>query len=195
MTSWKHIKIAKTQNQIADFISHRWSPLAFADIPIHQSVLETLFEAASWSYSANNAQPWDYYYAHRSEEPGFSKLLSCLVPVNQLWAKNAAVLIAAVARKKMENGTLNSFAKHDLGAANSVLSSQAVTMNVYTHLMGGFDTQKTLVELDLDAEEKEPVVFMALGYLGEAEQLEEPFLSRELSPRFRRPLSETIHQL
>jgi hypothetical protein len=35
-------------------------------------------------------------------------------------------------------------------------------------------------------------VVLALGYLGEAEQLEEPFLSREKAARTRKPVSEFV---
>jgi nitroreductase len=194
MIQVKHIKIAETKYPLADFISQRWSPRAFADKAISTDALETILEAASWSYSANYAQPWEYYFAHHGDA-GFDKLVACLMPGNQAWAKNAAVLLVAVAKKKFENDSLNPFSKHDLGAANANLTAQAFTMGIYTHVMGGFDSQKVITELQLNTDEKEPVVCIAMGYRGEAELLEEPFLARELSPRSRRPLSEILKQI
>lgn len=188
-------KVAQSQYKLADFITHRWSPRAFSEKTIDQPSLHTILEAATWSYSANNAQPWEYYYAHRADVQGFQKLLSCLLPGNQTWAKQAAVLIVAVVRKNFDNGHPNPFAKHDLGAANANLSAQALTMGIYTHIMGGFDPLKTKEVLNLVEEEREAVVCIAMGYLGSAEQLEEPFLSRELAPRSRKAVSECSQRI
>lgn len=188
-------KIAATKHNLSEFIVQRWSPRAFSTKTVTEADLEGILEAASWAYSANNAQPWDYYFAHREDEQGFSKLLSCLVPANQIWAKNSAVLIAAVARKKFENGAVNSFARHDLGAANACLSAEAINRGIDTHVMGGFDGQKAITELQLNAEDQDPVVFIALGYRGDPSILEEPLLSRELNPRSRRALAESMHRI
>jgi nitroreductase len=112
------------------------------------------------------------------------------MPGNQPWAKNAAVMLAVLANKKLDNGAENKAAKHDVGAANTTLMLQALTMGIYGHVMGGFDTAKAIELLDIDTEMQEPVVFIALGYLDAPEKLEEPFKTRELTGRTRKSVSE-----
>lgn len=183
------IKLAKTTHPVIDLIKDRWSARSFSSKDISQKDLETILEAASWAFSANNAQPWNFVYAFR-KDASFEKLSSCLMPGNQPWAKNAAVLIAVIANKKLDNGVENKAAKHDIGAANATLMLQALSMEIYGHVMGGFDTVKAIEILNIDTEIQEPIVFIALGYLDAPEKLEEPFKTRELTPRTRKSLSE-----
>lgn len=182
-------KIPQTKYPVIDLIKKRWSARSFSDKPIGEESLATILEAASWAFSANNAQPWMYLYAHKNSS-SFEKLINCLMPGNRPWAKNAAVLMVVLVNKKLDNGNENKAAKHDAGAANASLMLQAIAMDIYGHVMGGFDAQKTIEALQIDTENYEPVVFIALGYLDSAEKLEEPFKTREITPRTRKPLSE-----
>jgi nitroreductase len=183
------IKIAKTQNPVIDLIKDRWSARAFSGKEISQKDLETILEAGSWAFSSNNAQPWHFVYAHR-KDASFQKLVNCLMPGNQPWAKNAAVLMVVLADKKNSNGTENRIARHDVGAANATLMLQALSMGIYGHVMGGFDAAKTIETLGIDPEVLDPVVMIALGYLDSPEKLEEPFKTRELTERSRKSVSE-----
>jgi nitroreductase len=185
-----NIKIPATETPVIDLIRNRWSPRSFADRPISETDLKTLFEAASWAFSAINLQPWEFIYAHKADTAAFGKLHHCLLPGNQPWAKNAAVLIAVLAEKKMANGGINKSAIHDVGAANATLMLQATSMGIYGHVMAGFDGDLAVKTLGINLEEKEPVVFIALGYLAEPDKLEEPFKTREITPRTRKPVSE-----
>lgn len=189
------VKIAKTKNDIIEVIKNRWSARSFSDKAISETNMETLFEAASWAFSANNAQPWEYIYAHREDKAAFDKLHGCLMAGNLPWTKNAAVLMAVLAHKKLDNGHENRAAKHDVGSANASLMLQATSMNIYGHVMGGFDPGKAIETLGIDTEVMEPVVFIALGYLDSPEKLDEPFKTRELTPRTRKPLSEIVKRL
>lgn len=191
MSTHKH---AQTQYPVADFIKHRWSPRSFTSQPIQDEDLRTLFEAAAWAPSAMNEQPWRFVYAHRAQTEAFQNLWNCLLPGNQPWAKNAAVLVVVLARKTMgPNNDLNRHYLHDTGLATGNLLLQAGTMGIHGHVMGGFDMAKTQEVLHLPAD-LEPASFLALGYVGEAEQLEEPFRSRELAARSRKPLREFVFE-
>jgi nitroreductase len=190
-----NIKKATTENPVHDLISSRWSARSFSGKAISQADLETLLEAASWAFSANNAQPWQYVYAHRSDTESFQKLWSCLMPGNQPWTDKAAVLMVSLIKKNFDNGKPNNTAKHDLGAANATLMLQATSMGIYGHPMAGFEKGKTVEALGLDPDEVEPVAFIALGYLDEADKLEEPFKGRELTPRTRKPVAEFAEQI
>jgi nitroreductase len=190
------LKTANTVYPVHDIIRSRWSPRAFSEAPIDEASLLTLFEAASWAASAFNEQPWSYIYAHRADEEGFQRLLSCLNPSNQSWAQQAAVLVLSIAKKQyVRNGKPNRHYMHDTGAANATLLIQAATQDIYGHMMAGFDYGKT-VEVFKLKEETEPVCFMALGYLGEdLTHLDEGKQLAENKGRSRKPVSDFIKKL
>lgn len=189
-----NIKIPETKHKISDFIVNRWSARSFADKTIDDTILETLFEAASWAPSANNEQPWIYIYAKKGEE-NFDKLWECLMPGNQPWAKNAAVLGITIARTTFAaNGNMNISARYDCGASNMLLMLEALQHNIYGHIMGGYDTKKARELLTLP-ENQEPVVMFALGYLDDPDKLIEPFKTREITKRSRKPLEEIVKHI
>ncbi|AYA37965.1 nitroreductase [Hymenobacter oligotrophus] len=188
------VKHAQTKYPVADFIKHRWSARSFSNQPIDDETLRTLFEAAAWAPSAMNEQPWRFVYAHREQTEAFGQLWSCLLPGNQPWAKNAAVLVLVLAHKAFaQNGQLNRHHLHDTGMATTNLLLQAGELGIHGHPMGGFDVAKTREAYHLP-DELEPVTVLALGYVGPAEQLEEPFRSRELAARSRKPLEEFVFE-
>lgn len=191
----KHNKKAVTKHPVAEHIKDRWSPRSFSGASISEIDMHTILEAASWSFSSMNEQPWRYVMAFKGT-PLFDKFFDALAPGNQPWNIKASVLVVSLAKTMLADGiTQNGSALHDAGSANMLLTLQANSMGIYTHLLGGFDRQKitTLLQLEKDIV---PVVMIALGYPDEAEKLDEPFRSRELAPRTRKPLSEIIlHQL
>src|SRR4051812_15590316 len=85
-------KRATPDHPIHELLAARWSPYAFADRPILEADLRSLFEAARWSASSYNEQPWSYIVATKSHTEGFERLLSCLVEGNRAWAEAAPVL-------------------------------------------------------------------------------------------------------
>jgi nitroreductase len=188
------IKAPDTQTELAPLIRKRWSPRSFSDRPVSTEQVKNLLEAARWAASANNEQPWRYTFAIKGT-PGFEQLWNCLAPGNQPWTKDAAVLLVAMKRNTFQkNGKPNPWAEHDLGLANAQLLLQAAHRDIYGHMMAGFDKDKVNDLLSLD-ETVEPVCMMALGYLGEAEALEEPYKTRELTPRTRLPIEEFSQHL
>jgi nitroreductase len=185
------IKTAVTRHPVIDLIKNRWSARAFSDqIPGEDQVL-TLIEAASWAPSSMNEQPWRYRYAFRGNA-AFERMWECLSPGNQAWAKNAAVLLLCTAKTTFSrNGQFNRHALHDTGMANAFLMLQATEMQIYGHIMAGYDPEK-LQNTYLLADDEEAVCIIALGYLGSPEQLEEPFRTREVTPRSRRAVEDFI---
>jgi nitroreductase len=190
-----NIKIPDTQHPVIDLIKNRWSPRSFSKKTISDSDMQTIFEAASWAFSANNEQPWEYIYAHRTDTEAFQKLHDCLLQGNKPWTKQAAILGVSLVRKKMSNGKENITAEHDLGAANATMVLQATSMGIYGHMMAGFDHHKTFETLNLQEDEVKAVAFFAMGYLDDAEKLEEPFRTRELTQRTRKAVNEFTKRL
>lgn len=187
-----NIKIPKTQFPVSEVVKKRWSARAFSSSPINEATLKTLIEAATWAASSNNEQPWLYTYALKADTERFEKFHSCLLAGNQPWAKNAAVLLLSCVRTTFAaNGKPNKSALHDVGGANTTLMLEAIQHNIYGHMMGGYDVEKTKALFELP-EGVEPVIFIALGYLDAPETLEEPFKTRELTARSRKKVDEVL---
>lgn len=93
----------------------RWSPRAMRKVEIPQADLRTIFDAARWSPSCYNEQPWRFV---TSTPASFATFLDLLVEANQGWARNASVLGFVFADKKFaRNGSDNALAVFDSGAA------------------------------------------------------------------------------
>ncbi len=186
-----HTKTAETNYPILDLIAKRWSPRAFSNQDITDETLNTILEATSWSFSANNEQPWRYIVAKRGTET-FQNISELFTPGNKTWAPNAAALMISIIKTTFErDNSVNKAAMHDVGAANAHLALEARAHNVFTHFIGGFDKNKTKEVFNLP-EGFEPIACIALGYLGSPEQLNEILKTREEQPRERRPLSEFV---
>lgn len=185
------VKRAITKYPVIDIIKNRWSPRSFSPKIINEESMQTILEAATWSFSSMNEQPWRFVVAHKGTDL-FNSFHDTLFPGNQPWNKNAAAFILSLKKKNVGNTDKpNSIALHDVGAANMLLTLQANSMGIYTHLMGGFAKDKAAEILKLD-ETLEPVVLIALGYPDDAEKLDEPFKSREIEPRKRIAVDELI---
>ena len=59
-------KQAAPDHPVQQLIVRRWSPYAFADRPVSDDDLRSVFEAARWSASSYNEQPWRYPAERRS---------------------------------------------------------------------------------------------------------------------------------
>lgn len=188
------IKKAQTQKPVLDLIRDRWSARSFSDKEISEDTMNTIIEAASWSFSAMNEQPWRYAVAYRGT-PLFEKFHNLLMGGNKPWCQNAAALVLSLGKKKYSvNGLENYCMMHDLGAANMLLTLQANSLGIFTHVLGGYDSKRAIEEFQL-SDEFEPVYMIALGYLDDPEKLEEPFRTREITPRSRMGLNEILIDL
>ncbi len=189
------IKSANPQYPIHELFANRWSPRSFSEKELNDEQMNSLFEAARWSYSAFNYQPWTFYYSLKNNSESFNKIVDCLAPPNQAWAKNAAGIVVCLAKKNVDNGTFNNWAQFDLGAAVMSLSLQALSMDIFVHPMAGFSVEKVVEVLNINSEEYNTLVILACGYLGDADKLEEPMKTREISPRTRKSISEFVNKL
>ena len=188
-------KTAQTDHPVLDLITKRWSPRAFADRPVEQEKLLSVLEAARWASSSNNRQPWRFVVTQRGEA-SFDTLLGCLREGNVGWAQHAPVLILSLAEKEFpakgdKPARENRHALHDVGAAVNTLILQATALDLYVHQMAGFYPEKTVEAFGIP-EEFEPVAVLALGYLGNPDDLSEPLRERELVKRSRKPLGELV---
>lgn len=175
-------------DSILDLLARRRSPYAFSSYPVEPQDLRKLFEAARWSPSSYNEQPWSFVVVTRDEPEGHNRMLSILVEANQKWARHAPVLALAVARLNFaQNDRPNRHALYDLGQAIAHLTVQGTALGLAVHQMGGFDIEQARQRFLLPAG-YEPVAVIAIGYPGDPEALPEALRRRETAPRIRRPL-------
>jgi len=188
-------KDAVTAYPIHPLLRERWSPRAFADRPVDAETLGSLLEAARWSPSSYNEQPWSFIVARRQDGPEFARVLACLVPGNQAWAQGAAVLLLALARtNSARTGKPNRHAFYDLGQAAAHLTFQAASMGLAVHQMAGIEVEKIRADFQLP-EGVEPATAIAVGYPGDPESLPERLREREGLPRERKSLAEMVEGL
>ncbi|WP_338790173.1 nitroreductase family protein [Bernardetia sp. MNP-M8] len=177
-------------NSILPIIEERWSPRAFSSKSISKEDLNLLFKAAGKAASCFNEQPWRFVYAGKEDTENFDRLVSCLTEFNQVWAKNAAVLVATLAKKNFEQtGEPNKHSWHDVGLAMGNMSLQAMSMDIYLHHMAGYESEKAIEKLDIPTD-FEPVSFVAIGHLGDKEQLPNDLKEKESPKSPRKDLDE-----
>jgi nitroreductase len=172
-------------------ILNRWSPRAYADRDVSAEDLKKGFEAARWAASSSNEQPWRFLVGRRGDET-FKKILDALVPGNQVWAKNAPVLILSVARKHYaHNGHVNRHYWHDTGAAMANFAVQITALGLHSHSMAGFDHDKAQAAFEIP-DDFETVAVTAAGYFGDPDTLPDELRKREGQPRERKDLKEFV---
>jgi nitroreductase len=177
---------------IDKLFTDRWSPRAFADEPIPDQVLLSLFEAARWAPSSYNSQPWRFIYAKRGS-PEWARFLDLLSERNQQWAKTASVLVVVISAKEFTPpgaaGPVESRSHaFDAGAAWANLALQATIAGWHAHGIGGFDVERTRQELGIPSGFAINAV-IAIGRRGDKGLIPETFHAGE-TPNGRRPISE-----
>jgi nitroreductase len=185
-------KRASTDYPIHELLAIRWSPYAFADRPVSEADLCSLFEAVRWAASSFNEQPWSYIVATREVSEQFAQLLSCLVEFNQVWAKAAPVLaLGVVSLRSARTGAANRAAVHDLGLAAGNLLVEATARGLLVHQMLGILPDRARQTYNIP-EGFEAWTGMAIGYLGDPSRLPDALQERERLPRHRKPLRQFV---
>lgn len=191
MPDLEHVKHAVTDAPVEPLILNRWSPRAFADKPVSDADLKTLFTAATWAASSSNEQPWRFIVGRKGDST-YDKLFQSLLPGNQTWAGAAPVLFAAFAKQTFtKGGKPNKTAAHDVGAACATIALQAQALGLHIHGMAGYDPD-TLLAFFAVPSDFEPTACWALGYLGDPDNLGDNHKAIEQAPRERRPVADVV---
>lgn len=184
-------RTARTDAPILDVLAERWSTRVFdPETPIDEAALRSALEAARWAPSGMNYQPWRLIVARRGSE-AFSRVVSALMGFNQAWAPNAGALIVALAETRTEDGEDRTWALYDTGQAVAHFTVQAHAGGLATHQMGGFVADDLRAAFDIEPRFV-PVTVIAVGTLGDVEAAEEGLRQRELAPRERRSVAESL---
>ena len=191
MTVTHSDRVASTTVPILDVLAYRWSPRAFdPDADVTDDALDRALEAARWSPSANNSQPWRFVVARRGT-PAFRRVHASLAGFNRDWADKAAVLVVSMAEVSDVEGRPRPWSHYDLGQSVAYLTAQVHHDGLYAHQMAGFDGPALREAFALPAR-LEPVTVVALGSLGDPDDLPAPLREREHAPRRRLGLGDLV---
>jgi nitroreductase len=192
MSDYSHKQITPDY-PIHDLIARRFSPRVFAEKPVTDEALTSLFEAARWAASSGNNQPWRFVMGRRGTAI-FATLASCLNEGNS-WAADAPILILGCTKLVIEREGRpprdNRHAWYDLGLAVGNMSLQATAQGLYLHQMAGFDAKAAEQKLQIP-EKYAAVVMMAAGYLGNLSDAPDDLRQKELSKRTREPQTNFV---
>lgn len=180
----------KSKYPILPLILERWSPRAMSGEALSDKELMDLFEAARWAPSSFNNQPWRFIYAKRNT-PSWKVLFDLLVEGNQVWAKNAAVLVVVVSFNRFEKNNKPAIThSFDTGAAWMALALEGFNKGLVTHGMQGFDYKKAKKVLKIPKDYTVEAM-LAIGLPAPKEVLPIEVQKRE-APSDRRPLKEIV---
>lgn len=182
-------KVAGTDHEIIEPLKQRYSPRTFKTEKIKTEDLQKLFEAARWSASSNNLQPWRIVYAEKGTE-AYSSIYNCLSEFNQSWADNAPLLMLTAYKENNGNGDENFHALHDLGLCMGNLTVQAQHLGIGLHHMAGVNWKKAQEVFDVP-EGFHVTTAVAVGYYGgDLDKLSEELQQQETAQRERMPSKE-----
>ena len=179
----------KAETDVNEMFYTRWSPRSMSGETLTKEELLPLFEAAKWSPSSFNEQPWRFVVGLDEQK---DKLMEYLVGFNQQWCKNAAALVVILSHKTFSrNDKPNANHSFDTGAAWMALSLEGARRDLVVHGMAGFDKEKIRAELQIP-EEYEIDAMCAIGKLGKKEDLPEGLQDKEI-PSQRKAISEIVN--
>ena len=185
-------KPAPADRPIHPLLAERWSPYGFTAESVALRDLLALFEAARWSASSYNEQPWRFIVARREEPHAFEKVLSCLVPFNRDWARRAPVLaLGLVQTIRPGDGSPNLAAEHDLGLAAASLTVEATHRGLSIHQMSGIVPDRVRAAYALP-DDVRPLTALAIGHAAPLDATPADLRDRQARPRERRRLSEFV---
>lgn len=172
-------------------VAQRWSPRGFDPVQVlSPDQVGSLLEAARWSPSASNSQPWTFVVAPRGSTD-HGHIAATLEGSNALWAPHAALLIVACACTVDGSGRPLRWAMYDLGQSVAWMTVQAESMGLSVHQMAGFDREAVTQSLGLP-EGVEPVTVVAIGRFDPEADLPAALQEREVSGRERRALDDIV---
>jgi len=177
------LKEPKPRFPVLQEIKKRFSPRLYSSEPVGEKDIQSMFEAARWTPSGHNNQPWYFYYTHKGTD-SYIRLFSTLNEYNRSWAKTAPLLVLACAIPKNVHGE-NPFAYYDLGAAVITLVLQAQRLGYYSRQMGMFDKKKVKKMFPLD-NDHEPFIVVAMGKIGDYTKAPQSIVDLEFDPRPRK---------
>ena len=183
-------RTAPTDAPILDVLAERWSTRIFdSAAPLDEAALASALEAARWTPTGANTQPWKLIVARRGGD-AHAKIMATLAGFNSAWAGDAAALIVFVA-ETTRDGKPMTWALYDTGQVAAHFTVQAHADGLSTHQMGGFDRAAISAAFGL-SDDFTPITIMAVGELGDIRAATPELQERENAPRTRRAVAESL---
>lgn len=132
---------APDEDLLDPLLRSRWSPLQWqADHIITSREVGSILEAARWSPSAGNSQPWSFIVGLR-DDATHRRLLSHLAPSSARWAPAASLLVANLRHRYVEASDLDysEFSLYDLGQAVANMTIQARALGLQARQFRAFN--------------------------------------------------------
>lgn len=190
MTFENH-KAANTSVAIHAHLANRWSPRGFSTShEMSDEELQSLLEAARWTPSCSNTQPWRFIVGRRGDAT-FQRILDNLKPNNQTWAQHASTLLMVCAVTTDDAGNPQRWAEYDAGQAVASMTIQASEIGLHMHQMAGFEVDGIREAFSLPASIT-PVTAVAIGEFNPDADLPEVLAERERAPRQRLSVEELL---
>lgn len=169
-------------------IAARRSLRAFSQRPVEPGKIERMLEAARWSPSCANRQPWRFVVVG-ADDPSRAAVEEALDPGNA-WARRAPALIVAGARRA-DAAVVESreYFLLDTGMALMSLLHRGVDLGLLVHPMAGWKEAPLRAALGLP-DDFTPAAVVAVGYAGKSDDLDEATREKDKKPRARKPLGE-----
>src|SRR3954451_17529012 len=143
----------RDMDDLVETLPDRWSPTAWDSAHvIEKADVERLLEAARWSPSAGNSQPWSFVSARRGDDL-HQLLVPLLAASSRRWVPQAALLVVNVCHRYVEGTDWDSseFAEYDLGQSVAYMTLHAHSMGLSARQFRAFDREAVQQELVLPA--------------------------------------------
>lgn len=179
---------------IHPLLQERWSPRAFDETHVIEPLqLASILEAARWTPSAGNSQPWSFIVGVRGDAT-FEAFRETHSRGNKSWTHRASALLVTL--RQLESGPdheipWDTYTQYDLGQAAAHLSIQAHSLGLHTHQFAGFDHDAAAEAFEVPAHWA-VTTGIAIGLLADPSVLDEGTREKELRPRTRRPVGEFV---
>jgi nitroreductase len=127
--------------ELHPLLAARWSPATFD--PDHIAApdeVEVIVEAARWSPSAGNSQPWAFIVGRRGDAT-HQRLVARLAGSAAGWAPTASLLVANLCHRFVADTDwdYSEFSLYDLGQAVAHMTFQAQSLGLHARQFRAFD--------------------------------------------------------
>jgi len=184
-------KFAKTIYDINNLSKIRWSPCAFDTKPVEKDKIRSILEAARWSPSSGNEQPWRFMIGFRKDET-WEKIFETLDEGNKIWVKSVPVLLLSIGKKtRGRKSSPYPHFQYDTGQSAAHLTFEATNQGLYAHQMAGFDPEMAVREFNIPSDHQ-PLTVIAIGYIADPSSLPSDLQERELAERKRKGFDELV---
>ncbi|MBI3964299.1 MAG: nitroreductase family protein [Chloroflexi bacterium] len=170
-------------------IAERASKRALSGRSIEREKVESLVDAARWAPSWGNRQPCRFVVV---QDPAALERVRAALTQGNRWAWAAPLLVVLVADPDDEETRAGKpYYLFDGGLATQNLLLQAVHLGLVAHPMMGWDEEQLKIALGVP-DPFRVIIVVAIGYPGRLADLEPGQQEKELRPRTRKPMSDTV---